>query len=42
MNIIGNINKKLIFDEDEICAGGENDIEEVIRVTPVPLPSDVL
>ncbi|MCI8945894.1 MAG: SMI1/KNR4 family protein [Lachnospiraceae bacterium] len=42
MNIIGNINKKLIFDEDEICAGGENDIEEVIRVTPVPLPEDYI
>ena len=42
MNIIGNINKKLIFDKDEICAGGENDIEEVIRVTPVPLPEDYI
>lgn len=29
MNIIDNINKKLSFDKDEICAGGESDIEEI-------------
>ena len=28
MNIIENINKKLVFDKDEICAGGENDIKD--------------
>lgn len=42
MNIIENINKKLAFDEEEICAGGENDIEEIIRVSPVPLPQDYI
>ena len=42
MNIIENINKKLVFDEDEIYAGGENDIEEIIRVSPVPLPKDYI
>ena len=42
MNIIENINKKLFFDKDEICAGGESDIEEIIRVSPVPLPKDYI
>ena len=42
MNIIENINKKLVFDKDEICAGGESDIEEIIRVSPVPLPKDYI
>ena len=42
MNIIENINKKLVFDKDEICAGGENDIEEIIRISPVPLPKDYI
>lgn len=42
MNIIENINKKLIFDKDEICSGGENDIKEIIRVSPVPLPEDYI
>ena len=42
MNIIENINRKLVFDSDEICAGGENDIEEIIRVSPVPLPIDYI
>ncbi len=42
MNIIENINEKLIFDKDEISAGGESDIEEVIRVSPVPLPEDYI
>ncbi|MDE6675835.1 MAG: SMI1/KNR4 family protein, partial [Acetatifactor sp.] len=42
MNIIENINPKLVFDKDEICAGGENDIEEIIRVSPVPLPQDYI
>lgn len=42
MNIIENINKKLAFDEEEICAGGENDIEEIIRVSPVTLPEDYI
>lgn len=27
MNIMENINKKLVFDQDEICAGGEQDID---------------
>jgi len=42
MNIIENINKRLIFDESEICAGGENDIEEIMRVSPIPLPKDYI
>lgn len=42
MNIIENINKKLVFDKDEICAGGENDIKEVIRISPVSLPEDYI
>ena len=42
MNIIENINERLVFDRDEICAGGGKDIEEVIRVSPVPLPKDYL
>jgi len=42
MDIIGNVNKRLTFDESEICAGGENDIEEVTRVSPVPLPKDYI
>ena len=42
MNIIDNINKKLVFDRDEICAGGENDIEEIIHVSPVTLPKDYI
>ena len=42
MNIIENINKRLVFDRDEICAGGEEDIEEVVRVSPVPLPEDYI
>lgn len=42
MNIIENINSRLIFDEDEIFAGGESDVEEVIRISPVPLPEDYI
>ena len=42
MNIIENINKRLIFDRSEICAGGENDIEEIMRVSPIPLPEDYI
>lgn len=42
MNIIENINKKLDFDESEICAGGEEDIEEIIRISPIPLPEDYI
>lgn len=42
MNIIENINKKLVFDKNEICCGGENDIEEIIRVSPVTLPEDYI
>ena len=42
MNIINNINKKLFFDKDEICAGGESDIEESIRVSPVTLTKDYI
>ncbi len=42
MNIIENVNKKLFFDKDEICAGGENDIEEIIRVSPVSLSGDYI
>lgn len=42
MNILKNINKKLVFAEDEIFAGGENDIEEVIRLSPVALPEDYI
>lgn len=42
MNIIENINERLTFDEDEICPGGEKDMEEIIRISPVPLPKDYL
>ena len=42
MNMIENINERLTFDEDEICAGGEKEIEEIIRVSPVPLPEDYI
>lgn len=42
MNIMENINKKLVFDQDEICAGGEQDIEEIARISPVPLPKDYM
>lgn len=42
MNIIENINKRLDFDESEICAGGEEDIEEIIRISPIPLPKDYI
>lgn len=42
MNIIENINGKLLFDKSEICAGGENDIKEIIRVSPFPLPEDYI
>lgn len=42
MNIIENINERLVYDKDEICAGGEKDIEEIIRISPIPLPKDYL
>lgn len=42
MNLIENINKRLVFDKDEICAGGENYIGEIIRVSPIPLPKDYI
>ena len=42
MNIIENINERLDFDKDEICADGEKDIEEIIRVSPVTLPKDYI
>lgn len=42
MNIIENINERLDFDKDEICAGGEKEIEEIIRVSPVFLPKDYI
>lgn len=42
MNIIENINERLVFDREEICAGGEQDVEEVIRVSPVALPEDYI
>lgn len=42
MDIIKNINERLTFDEDEICSGGEKDIERIIRVSPVPLPQDYI
>lgn len=42
MNIIENVNERLTFDKDEICAGGEKDIEEIIRISPIPLPKDYI
>ncbi len=42
MNILENINERLTFDKDEIRAGGEKDIEEIIRVSPVDLPADYI
>lgn len=42
MNIIENINERLTFDEDEICAGGEKEVEEIIRISPVALPEDYI
>ena len=30
------------FDKDEISAGGKEDIEEIVRVSPVDLPEDYL
>jgi len=42
MDIFENINERLIFDEDEICAGGEKDIEKIIRISPVTLPKDYI
>ncbi len=42
MNIIEHVNERLTFDKDDICAGGENDIDEVIRVSPVSLPNDYI
>lgn len=42
MNIIEHINERLAFDKDEICAGGEKDIEEIIRISPIPLPEDYI
>ncbi len=42
MNIIENVNERLSFDKDEICAGGEKEIEEIIRVSPVSLPQDYI
>lgn len=42
MNIIENINERLDFDKDEICAGGEKEIEEIIRISPIPLPEDYI
>ncbi len=42
MNIIENVNERLVFDKGEICAGGEKDIEEIIRVSPVSLPEDYI
>lgn len=42
MNIIENVNERLAFDKDEICAGGEKYIEEIIRASPVPLPKDYI
>lgn len=42
MNIIENINEKLHFDENEICAGGKKDIEEIICIASFPLPEDYL
>lgn len=42
MNILENINERLVFDKDEICAGGGEEIEEILRVSPVPLPKDYI
>lgn len=42
MNIIKNINKRLTYDKSEICAGGEKDIEEIMRVSPISLPEDYI
>lgn len=42
MDILANINERLIFDKDEICAGGEKDIEKIIRISPVTLPQDYI
>lgn len=42
MNIIEHVNERLVFDKDEICAGGKKDIEEIIRISPIPLPQDYI
>lgn len=42
MDILENISERLIFDKDEICAGGEKDIEKIIQISPVPLPEDYI
>ena len=42
MDILGTINERLVFDPDDICPGGEDDIAEVIRLSPVSLPDDYL
>lgn len=38
--MLESINERLVFDKDEVCAGGEKEVEEVVRLSPIPLPQD--
>lgn len=42
MNILENLNDRLSFDKEELCPGGEKDIETVLKVSPVALPDDYI
>lgn len=42
MNILEHVHERLTFDKDEVCPGGEQDIEKVIGISPIPLPQDYI
>lgn len=42
MDILENLNKRLTIDDGQICYGGERDIEEIRKLSPIPLPKDYI
>lgn len=42
MNILENLNQRLVIDDGQICYGGEEDIKKVIDKAPIVLPDDYL
>lgn len=42
MNILENLNQRLVIDDGQMCYGGEEDIKKIIDKTPIVLPDDYL
>ena len=40
MSIIENISKQLVFNNSEVCPGGEETIKKIFERTPIQLPAD--